>query len=297
MKVLDMLRSMKRTGNRIKRDINFRKLCHQHIEYERALKANARFSGIHKGERCFILGNGPSLKEENLKLLENEYVFTVNQVSRHADFKWIKPNYHFWADPNFFVIDKNKPEDMELLEVMKSVKTEENSPECFFPITQYEFVKEYNIDGVLNTNFYLSNFEFDEFYKKDVDFTKPTPAFYTVVQWCVLMAVYMGFSKIYLLGCDNTSLLVNMKSVLEVNDDSDYGYSLSENEKKRMTAMVKRQSLEAQIRSALNTFNGYRLLYEYCTKREIQLINCSSTTLIDSIPRKKFTEVIGDNRR
>jgi hypothetical protein len=34
----------------------------------------------HRGERCFILGNGPSLRRTNLHLLCNEYTFGLNRV-------------------------------------------------------------------------------------------------------------------------------------------------------------------------------------------------------------------------
>jgi uncharacterized Rossmann fold enzyme len=82
----------------IKKDVNLKKI----------LSKNLKFKSSHSGKRCFILGNGPSLKTDNLKCLEDEFVFTVNQIARHPDFKYIKPNYHFWADPLFFNIDKNK---------------------------------------------------------------------------------------------------------------------------------------------------------------------------------------------
>jgi hypothetical protein len=35
---------------------------------------------IHKGERCFILGNGPSLRQTNLQCLKNEYTFGLNRI-------------------------------------------------------------------------------------------------------------------------------------------------------------------------------------------------------------------------
>ena len=45
---------------------------------KKIIKHNKKFNNIHKGERCFILGNGPSLREVDLGLLENEFVFTCN---------------------------------------------------------------------------------------------------------------------------------------------------------------------------------------------------------------------------
>ncbi|MFM8319294.1 MAG: 6-hydroxymethylpterin diphosphokinase MptE-like protein [Chloroflexota bacterium] len=35
---------------------------------------------IHKGRRCFIIGNGPSLKQTDLKKLKDEYTFGMNRI-------------------------------------------------------------------------------------------------------------------------------------------------------------------------------------------------------------------------
>ena len=34
----------------------------------------------HRGQRCFIIGNGPSLKNTDLALLENEVTFGLNRI-------------------------------------------------------------------------------------------------------------------------------------------------------------------------------------------------------------------------
>ena len=39
-----------------------------------------RFKDIHTGERCFIIGNGPSLKQTNLSYLRDEYTFGMNRI-------------------------------------------------------------------------------------------------------------------------------------------------------------------------------------------------------------------------
>lgn len=38
-----------------------------------------RFKDIHRGERCFIIGNGPSLQRTDLSQLKNEYTFGMNR--------------------------------------------------------------------------------------------------------------------------------------------------------------------------------------------------------------------------
>jgi hypothetical protein len=40
----------------------------------------AAFQDIHKGQRCFIIGNGPSLRQTDLSKLNGEYTFGVNRI-------------------------------------------------------------------------------------------------------------------------------------------------------------------------------------------------------------------------
>jgi hypothetical protein len=43
------------------------------------------YKNLHAGERCFILGNGPSLRRTNLDLLEKEVTFGMNRIYLHFD--------------------------------------------------------------------------------------------------------------------------------------------------------------------------------------------------------------------
>lgn len=273
-------------------DMRFLKFRILNSDKYHLIKNNKKFKNIHNGSRCFILGNGPSLKEQDLSLLADEYVFTVNQIMRHPDFPKLKTNYHFWADPMFFKIDESKAEDLELLEVMKSVNTGSNKPECFFPIDQKEFVTTHGINDSINVNYFYSTHIFHDNFDKDINYTRNTPGFGTVVQWAITMAVYMGFKDIYLLGCDNTGIIVTINSALQQNSSSDYAYKVTENEKKRIKSLLNVNSLEDYCNSYINTLSGYRKLFRYCQKRHIKLVNCSATTVIDSIPKEKFENVM-----
>jgi hypothetical protein len=202
------------------------------------IKKNRKFKNIHFGKRCFIIGNGPSINEQNLETLSDEITFTVNQASRHKDFNKLKTNYHFWADPQFFDLDVHNPEDFELLEIFKTINTKNNKPECFLPIEQVSFVKKFKLDSILKIYYFRSKLPFYNNYHKKIDFSKNIPGFGTVVQWAIIMAIYMGFKEIYLLGCDNTGIIGNIKSFLNENDQNDYSYFLSNNEKIRMNKNI-----------------------------------------------------------
>jgi hypothetical protein len=211
---------------------------------------------------------------------------------RHSDSDKVKTNFHIWADSNFFQIDEHNPEDLELLETMSAVATEGNSPICFFPSEQKTFVKKHKLDKKLNVRYFSMRLRLHEKYNADIDFTKFIPGTGTVVLIGIFLAMYMGFGEIYLLGCDTTSIVTTIKSAMQSNDDSDYAYSLTENEKKRMQGLLKRNRLEDYVLAYYNSLREFRITKELCDKKGIKLINCSQTTVVDSLPRMRFESVI-----
>ncbi len=65
-------------GNKLLNSIGIAVYSVLNSKNKKLLNKNKKFKNIHKGNRCFILGNGLSLKQQDLTLLKNEYVFTVN---------------------------------------------------------------------------------------------------------------------------------------------------------------------------------------------------------------------------
>ena len=60
--------------------------------------------GIHKGQRCFIVANGPSLTSSDLNLLQEnkEITFGMNRIFKiFDDTKW-RPTYYVCEDINIF---------------------------------------------------------------------------------------------------------------------------------------------------------------------------------------------------
>lgn len=275
--------------------VNFRIMLNNR-DWKDYLKQNKKFKNIHKGERCFVIGNGPSIKELDFSLLKDEYVFTVNQIPRNKNYLELCSNYHFWADDNFFNLDLSKPEDYEVLEVMRNVVTSNNKPICFYPIKYIEFIKENELDKITETHYFLSEKSFHCLYDKSIDYSKNTPGFGTVVQWCISMAIYMGFAQIYLLGCDSTSLINNIKAAADKIDDKNYGYQITENESKRYSKLMSNFTLSKSVDSFLKTLKDYKYLYEYCSKRNIELINLTSTTAIDSLPRNTLENILNGKK-
>ena len=73
---------------------NIKVLMKDYLLPNQFLKNNIRFKNKHIGERCFILGSGPSISKQNIKILKGEIVITQNHFHVHDDIKIVHPMYH-----------------------------------------------------------------------------------------------------------------------------------------------------------------------------------------------------------
>lgn len=256
------------------------------------LKENVAFKNKHKGQRCFIIGNGPSINNVDFSKLRDEVTFTVNQMSRREDFEELKTNYHMWADERFFDIDESKPEDMELLEAMRAVKSGSNSPVVFYKIAAHDMIKKFKLDETLDIH-YFSEIGFNNINRRyKVDFCKRTPSFSTVVHYLILLAIYMGFKEIYLLGCDCTGIINTVQSRIKSKAQMEYAYNISENERKRMEKSNSMFPIQDELRWYANIFDCYEQLNNYCNANNVKLYNATEGSLLESIEKVQLEDIL-----
>lgn len=148
-----------------------------------------RFRGLHQGERCFIMGGGPSLLKCDLSRLKNEITFGVNGIFLLFDQLQFQPTYYAVEDTLVF--------QDRWLEIKKHL----TSSECFFPL-QFKS-PEFSLP---NYTFFRSLTEMDPYW--DWPAFSRNPAKYiwcggTVTYVCIQLAWYMGFSEVYLVGIDH----------------------------------------------------------------------------------------------
>ncbi|NNC37508.1 MAG: DUF115 domain-containing protein [Hyphomonadaceae bacterium] len=148
----------------------------------RALKKH--FSGRKK--RCFIIGNGPSLKKTDLTLLDNEITFAVNGFFlKSGDVNW---------KPTFYLVEDHLVAE-DRAEQIKDFK----GPIKFFPaylaycIEQDDECIFYNHRPRIS---YPHGFDFST-QADEITYTGCT-----VVFSAMQIAAYLGFEEIYLIGVD-----------------------------------------------------------------------------------------------
>ena len=145
--------------------------------------------GKYKGNRIFVIGNGPSLNKIPLYFLRNEYTMCFNRFNLMLErINWI---------PDFYLVT----DDLVVKDMHKEINTD------ILPLVQYAFFPD----------IHPSNVDFRRYIKKrpntywlntdKPDFRHDLPNCginKTVVNAGLQVAAYLGFTEIYLLGVDMT---------------------------------------------------------------------------------------------
>jgi hypothetical protein len=151
-------------------------------------KELAVYKDMHKGKRCFVIGNGPSLCAEDLDKLKcsGEITFASNNIFYIYNQTQWRPSYYVATD----IDDRMK-------DYIKS-----NGDDSFF-ITAYSYCNDFKFDNVNHISMINKiNEDFDISFSDDI--TVGVVSGKTVTYAMLQIACYMGFSEIYLLGVDFT---------------------------------------------------------------------------------------------
>lgn len=144
----------------------------------------------HKGKRCFILGNGPSLNEMDISLLKNEITIGSNGIYKNFD-KW-----GFTTDYLLF-------EDVVQTELRSNDIPKIKGPVKLAAIyNSYAFRKD-------ETTFFMNVRLSDKFYWDNLapcfseDFSEIVYLGSTVTYLALQLAYHLGFDEVYLIGVDH----------------------------------------------------------------------------------------------
>ena len=256
------------------------------------ISRNKRFFNSHEGERCFILGNGPSLKDVALDKLADEFVFSVNNFSMVDNYKEAKTNVHLWADLSFFEMREDQEYNHEeLMENYKKIA--EEKPICFLYDQAYDFIKKYELEKKLDINYFRVFTPLNSGKRAQFDLSKAISSYSTVVQYAVSIAIYMGFKEIYLLGCDSTNIVSIINCAQNIKNENMHAYG-NDDVDERYKKMLEYWTMTKVLYDQYYLFEGYQTLKEECDKRGILLVNCSTRTIINEIPRISLDDVLSN---
>ena len=154
---------------------------------------------MYAGQRCFIIGNGPSINRQDLLPLRDEHVIASNQFFVHPQSKAIKPEFHCVSD--FYYLNHGEGR-AELRSLVLQLKDSQLFLPARFYASPWFFMNLRRRRNIFYIPFHHQKrvWESKSF---SADLVKGVNYGHTVIiDFCLPLAHYLGFSEVFLLGCD-----------------------------------------------------------------------------------------------
>lgn len=279
----DFLSSIRRAYRYQTAKFEYLKLSKQYY----AEQYSTKLSKLHNtkcGKTCFVIGNGPSLNAEDLDILSNNNIdcFAANRVYlMYEKTKW-RPTYYMC-------------QDRQLLQTLKEYYS--NCEEDV--ILGYQAKAEYGID-IPKAFYYLCDNRDCTRLVKSLKFSSDASKYVidggSVTYSAIQMAVYMGYSQIYLLGVDHSfsHTLDKNRRVIEHKDvkkdyfDDRYKEAFSKFEEKGKTyAAPDKNMMDLAFKAARN----------YCDANGITIKNATRGGKLEIFQRIDFDMLFNEGEK
>ena len=216
---------------------------------------------LHKGQRCFIVATGPSLKHTNLSLLKDEIVFGINSLCTG----------NFGIKYKYYAINDAKVWAIYYKEILKEDTTfllGRSSAKSFTTIA-----KRYPHINPICFDFNKKLLDADVV---DEDITHGLYNTRQIVGLTLQIINFMGFDEVYLLGCDCDY------SSSHHFDDSVYDFQSPTSQK--------------QVSSYWQgTFKEYEIIKSIFDKNNRKIFNATVGGQLEVFDRVKLEDVLSKN--
>ena len=224
----------------------------EHYKFN-VVKKNKELKGP-KEKVCYICALGPSLKKVDLNKIIGDTI-VVNRFHKLSNqYPNFIPTYYLMYDASFGSTYKD-----ELIEAIDKYYSKGTKFLFNSRFAKLDFLKQDNI-------YYLSSFKGD-FTGQEYRLDSVMPSFSNVVGAAIGTAMGMGYKKIVLLGCDFNSF---------ASPVSNHCYAEADNSRQiKLWYELYRYAIVAY---------GHEMLSKYARLHNIEIINSTKGSLIDSYP-------------
>ena len=151
------------------------------------LRENEKLRNRHAGQRCFVIGNGPSLATQDLRPLAGEITFVMNAFWKHPILDEWQPTYFCFADPVWH--DGSEA----VTEFFDSVRERTPAAEYIFPLDGKPIVEKQSLLPLESTYFFAYQEQPIGLSVADTfDLTGPVPYPFSASQLAIMAAMFMG---------------------------------------------------------------------------------------------------------
>ena len=245
------------------------------------LQENSKFENCHEGKRCFILATGPSIKKQDLALLKNEICISVSNFFVHKDYDLIRPKYHCMHD----VLNAHRIYHNEeyVLKWFRELETRIDDATLFISLGDKSFIEANRL--FQNKRVHYLNFggDWNGAQSSFVDLGRSYLPFPQSVSALALMiALYMGFKEIYLLGYDH-DWISHVGSSSHFYEEEEHILATRPGYSEWVEC-----DYELLFRCYWNLWNQYKILHRYAQNKGIKIYNATEGGILDVFPRIEY---------
>ncbi|MGN0417683.1 6-hydroxymethylpterin diphosphokinase MptE-like protein [Anaerostipes faecalis] len=233
-----------------------------------------QYKDKYKNKRCFFIGNGPSLQAKDLDVLQEhgEITFAFNRIYNiFSQTKW---------RPSFYI-----SQDEKMLFGCKDIVSNLDLPVKFVPIQLKWY---YDID-IHDANYFNMKIQPEDNQIDDLLWSNDAASFiycantgmYTAAQ----LAVYMGFTEVYLIGVDHHFRISQNNNGEIVVDDKVKDY-FSDNYNKDKDNLY--------IPNTEKSTYTYIAMKKYCDERNVNVFNATHGGKLEVFSRVDFNSLFAN---
>ncbi len=231
----------------------------------------ASLKNKHKGKRAFIIGNGPSLKLEDLNKLKKEITFSANRIYLAFDEISWRPTYYSVEDN--LVLSQNYEQINALNNTIK-----------IFPNSLLKLKPP--INNAIYFNFYQETF----YPNQPKMSSNPFKGLYwgsTIVFTMIQLAVYMGINEIYLVGVD-------FNFVVPTGADQNPNELTCHGENNHFHKDYRKKGEKWNVPNLHIQERSFQSIKEFCAMNNIIIRNISRKSHLNIIEKANFDDIIID---
>ncbi|QKK16547.1 hypothetical protein [Rhizobium indicum] len=244
----------------------------------RSLAENRQLAGQHEGGRCFILGNGPSVKGLDLSRLHGEAVITVSNGYLHSDFGKFQSRYHCVPQITYVTMTSE-----DVIDWFNEMHSHLGAAELFLSSTEAELVRKHNLFSGRTVRYLVLGESFDERTSEEiVDISQPVPRVESVPVMALMIAMYLGFKEIILLGVDHDRFL---------SSTYQYAFDLKVQKGKDFTVNADgtlTRSRHDEFQQLARLWRQYRAIANIAKANGIRVVNSTPGGALDEFERRPF---------
>lgn len=250
------------------------------ISWKTQVERLQKIKGIYECKRCFVIGNGPSLKIEDLNKIGEEYSFACNSIyALYSQTDW-RPSFYCAVDPIFC---------KEMMSDKKNMKRVTDGCQMAFTSIVGEGIQYRNDPDFAVVHFIKTIFE--EPIKFSSECSEQVYSGGTIVYEMLQLAVYMGFKEIYLIGIDfSFSVERHKDGTVTYSNIINHAPELEREEERFQQAVYERHG-EKCVADIDLQLAGYQVAKKYADKHDVKIFNATRGGKLEVFERVDFDEL------